>query len=125
MDNRSDTIRLGLLRLLADNAQLTQRELAQHLGVGLGSAHYGLRALIDDGLVQAETVPQRKQAYIYLLTPKGRSEKRRITRAFLERKQAEYQAIEREIEELQQELAQTAPPECDPGTTPAPRKRRP
>ena len=79
----SDTIRLQLLRLLADNPQLTQRELAQALGVSLGATHYSLRALIDKGLVKAENFrnSQNKRAYAYLLTPKGLTEKLHISRA--------------------------------------------
>ena len=102
----SEDTRLKALRLLADNPQLTQRDLARALGVSLGSANYCLRALIDKGLVKAERFrhSRRKRAYLYLLTPAGFSEKLRATRAFLARKRAEYDTIRREIEELEREL---------------------
>lgn len=45
-----------------------------------------------------------KRAYIYLLTRAGLAEKQRVTRAYLVLKQAEYRAIEQEIEALRQEL---------------------
>ncbi len=70
------------------------------------STHYCLRALIDKGLVKAERFrhSRRKRAYLYLLTPASAAERLRATRAFLARKRAEYEAIRREIEELEREL---------------------
>ena len=43
---------------------------------------------------------KNKFGYVYLLTPKGISEKVTLTRKFLERKQAEYEALKAEIEYL-------------------------
>ncbi len=98
--------RLQALRLLAENPELTQRELADGLGISLGATNYVLRALIDQGWVKAENFRKshRKRAYLYLLTPAGLAEKLRVTRAFLALKQAEYRAIEQEIETLRREL---------------------
>ncbi|MCG5514337.1 MarR family EPS-associated transcriptional regulator [Ectothiorhodospira shaposhnikovii] len=108
------------MRLLADNPQLTQRELAQALGVSLGATHYSLRALIDKGLVKAENFrnSQNKRAYAYLLTPKGLTEKLHITRAFLARKQKECEAIQREIEVLKKELGSDLKTESDKAVQP-------
>ena len=74
--------------------------------MSLGATNYCLRSLIDKGLVKAENFRKshRKRAYIYLLTPAGLAEKLRVTRAFLTLKQAEYRAIEQEIETLRREL---------------------
>ncbi|WP_084222624.1 MarR family EPS-associated transcriptional regulator [Thioalkalivibrio paradoxus] len=104
--------RLKVMRLLAENPELTQRELAEALGISLGATNYCLRALIDKGLVKAENFRKshRKRAYLYTLTPSGIAEKLRVTRAFLARKQAEYVAIEREIEQLRQELQEEGRP---------------
>jgi MarR family transcriptional regulator, temperature-dependent positive regulator of motility len=97
---------LKVMRLLAENPELTQRDLAGELGMSLGATNYCLRALIDKGFVKAENFRKshRKRAYIYLLTPAGLAEKLRVTRRFLSRKQAEYEAIQREIEQLRREL---------------------
>ena len=102
---------LKVMRLLAENPELTQRDLAEALGISLGATHYCLRALIDKGLVKAENFRKshRKRAYLYQLTPSGISEKLRVTRKFLALKLAEHQAIEQEIEELRRELRE------DPG----------
>lgn len=45
-----------------------------------------------------------KREYAYLLTPAGVDEKTRITLAFLKRKVAEYDALEKEIEQLRGDL---------------------
>lgn len=96
---------LGLLRLLAANQQLSQREVASSLGVSLGKANYCLRALIARGLVKAENYRKssNKLAYLYLLTPAGAVAKADLTRRFLARKVKEYEALRLEIERLQRE----------------------
>jgi EPS-associated MarR family transcriptional regulator len=101
-----DETRLKVMRLLAEKPELTQRELAGALGISLGATNYRLRALIDRGLVEARNFrnSQNKRGYAYLLTPAGMAEKVRATRAFLARKQAEHEAIQREIEALRREL---------------------
>jgi MarR family transcriptional regulator, temperature-dependent positive regulator of motility len=106
-----DENRLKVMRLLADNPELTQRDLARALGISLGATNYCLRALIDKGLVKAENFrhSKRKRAYTYLLTPAGIAEKLRVTRRFLARKQAEHEAIQHEIELLRRELQQESP----------------
>lgn len=52
---------------------------------------------------------QNKRQYAYLLTPAGVEEKTRITLAFLKRKEAEFEAIQREIEALKGDLEPTQP----------------
>ena len=47
----ADERHLKTLRLLEQNSEITQRELAQALGVSLGAANYCLRALIEKGWV--------------------------------------------------------------------------
>jgi len=99
---------LKLMRALEANPNASQRELARLLGVSLGKTNYCLRALIDRGLVKARnfTSSRNKAAYAYLLTPRGFEEKARVTRRFLALKQAEYEALRREIAELRREAGQ-------------------
>jgi EPS-associated MarR family transcriptional regulator len=101
-----ETQRLALLRLLEQNPNLSQRELAQAMGVSLGKANYCLKALIEKGFVKFGRFRQsaNKPAYAYLLTPAGIEEKTRIVRAFLRHKEAEYEAIQQEIESLRRDL---------------------
>ncbi|SEL05499.1 MarR family EPS-associated transcriptional regulator [Ectothiorhodospira marina] len=108
-----EDIQYRLLRLLQDNPQLTQRDLAAELGVSVGSTHYSLKALIDKGWVKANNFAQsgQKQRYLYQLTPTGITRKARLTREFLQRKRAEHEAIRQEIEALEAEL--NAEPDAD------------
>jgi len=98
--------RLQMLKLLQDNPGLSQRQLAAQMGVSLGKANYCLRALVEKGLVKLGNFGKNpnKRQYAYILTPAGLEEKTRITLAFLKRKEAEFEAIRREIEMLRGDL---------------------
>ncbi|HAU22301.1 MAG TPA: MarR family EPS-associated transcriptional regulator [Erythrobacter sp.] len=104
-NSREDT-HFRVLRMLEDNPELSQRELAEALGVSLGRAHYVLRALIDMGFIKLGnfSAASDKRRYAYILTPRGISEKAAITRRFLARKLAEYEALKREIDELREAM---------------------
>ncbi|MGP1679451.1 MAG: MarR family EPS-associated transcriptional regulator [Burkholderiales bacterium] len=106
MPGLTDPQRLELLKLLQDQPQLSQRDLAQAMGVSLGKANYCLKALMDKGLVKLERFRANpdKRYYAYLLTPAGLKEKTRITMEFLRYKVAEYEALEKEIEQLRGDL---------------------
>jgi EPS-associated MarR family transcriptional regulator len=105
-----DAAGLAVLRLLEADPSLTQRDLARALGLSLGKTHYVLHALLDRGLVKAGNFrrSERKLAYAYLLTPAGLREKLRLTRAFLARKEAEFQRLRATIVWLRAELARDA-----------------
>lgn len=118
----TDPQRLQLLKLLQDEPQMSQRDLAQAMGVSLGKANYCLKALMDKGLVKFGNFRKNpdKRQYAYLLTSAGLEEKTRITMAFLRRKVAEYEALEKEIEALRGDLnsprmPSAAPSERQPG----------
>lgn len=100
-------INLKLLRFLEEHPQVSQRELAEHLGVSLGKANYCLKALIDKGMVKARNFKNNdnKRSYLYLLTPKGIERKAAITVSFLQRKMEEYEHLKYEIAQLQQEVS--------------------
>ena len=100
-----------VLRLLQDNPEVSQRELAEAVGISVGSAHYVLTALIEKGLIKLGnfTAAPDKRRYAYVLTPKGLAAKATITRRFLARKMSEYEALRTEILELRGELDEGAP----------------
>jgi EPS-associated MarR family transcriptional regulator len=95
-----------LLQVLQESPDISQRELARRTGISVGKTNYCLKALIEKGLVKAASFNRspNKVAYAYLLTPRGVEEKYRATKDFLNRKQAEYVALEREIEQLRVEV---------------------
>lgn len=94
-----------VLRMLQDNPDLTQRELAERLGISVGGLNYCLRALMEKGLVKMKnfTHSKNKFGYVYVLTPRGIAEKAAITHRFLQRKLQEYEALKAEIEALKAE----------------------
>ena len=96
-----------VLRLLQENPEMSQRELAEAVGVSVGGIHYVLNALIDKGLVKLGnfTAAEDKRRYAYVLTPRGIKEKSLIAGRFLKRKLAEYDALKAEIDTLKNELA--------------------
>ena len=96
-----------VLRLLHENPERSQRELAEAAGVSVGGVHYVLNALVGKGLVKLGnfSAAADKRRYAYILTPKGIARKAEITRRFLERKLREYEDMKAEIDALQGELA--------------------
>lgn len=95
-----------VLRLLQENPEMSQRQIAQELGVSLGSTNYCLRAIVEKGLVKVKNFrnSDNKKAYAYFLTPKGISEKTALTTRFLKRKIQEYELLKAEIESLKADL---------------------
>lgn len=95
-----------VLKLLENKPELTQRQLAEALGVSLGKTHYLVKSLIDIGWIKLDNFQksENKWGYAYLLTPKGIVEKSMITTRFLKRKQDEYCQLRKEIEQLKKEV---------------------
>ena len=88
--------------MLQDNPDMTQREIAEKLGVSTSGLNYCLNALIDKGYLKVQNFSQSKNkfGYIYVLTPQGIAEKAHLTSRFLRRKMVEYEALRAEIESL-------------------------
>jgi EPS-associated MarR family transcriptional regulator len=95
-----------IMRILQENPDLTQRELAEKLGMSVGGLNYCLNALMDKGLVKMQNFSNSKNKfkYVYLLTPMGIAEKVALTTRFLGLKMEEYEALKLEIEALKLEI---------------------
>ena len=94
------------MRILQENPDLTQRELAEKLGISVGGLNYCLKALMEKGMVKMKNFASSKNkfGYVYVLTPTGMAEKAAITHRFLQRKMDEYDALKAEIEALKSEV---------------------
>ncbi len=103
----NEDVHYKLLKLLHDESDLSQRELAKRLGISVGKTNYCIKALAEKGLIKAGNFKNSpdKRAYVYLLTPQGVKAKAKATLEFLKRKQAEYEALKREITQLKQEVS--------------------
>ncbi|MEW5755432.1 MAG: MarR family EPS-associated transcriptional regulator [Pseudomonadota bacterium] len=103
----NEEVHYKLLKVLHDEPDLSQRELAKRLGISVGKTNYCLKALAEKGLIKAGNFKNNpdKRAYVYLLTPQGVKAKAKATVEFLKRKQTEYEALKREISQLKREVA--------------------
>ena len=99
--NQEDTY-YRILRLLQEDPDMTQREIAAKLGLSASGLNYCLKALIDKGWVKVQNFSRSKNkfGYIYVLTPQGLAEKALLTGRFLKRKIHEYDALKAEIDAL-------------------------
>ncbi len=90
-----------VLRKIYNNPASSQRELARDLGFSLGKLNYCLKALKDKGLVKINNFKKKenKITYIqYVLTPKGISERTKMTLNFMKRKMREFDELKKELE---------------------------
>ena len=105
MSTRQEDTAFRVMRLLQANPDLTQRELAEQLGVSVSGLNYCLKALMEKGWVKMHNFSQSKNkfGYVYLLTPSGMAEKAALTSRFLKRKLEEYESLTAEIQSLKTE----------------------
>ena len=91
----------NLLRKIKQKPKSNQRELAQELGFSLGKLNYCLKALSTKGLIKINNFKKnpKKFNYVYILTPKGISEKTKLTVNFMKRKMKEYDELKKELDE--------------------------
>ena len=89
----------NVLRKIQKRPSSTQRELAVDLGFSLGKLNYCLKALQNKGLVKIKNFQRNpnKINYIYVLTPKGVTEKTKLTVNFMKRKMKEYDELKSEL----------------------------
>ena len=88
-----------ILRKIHKNPIATQRYLASELNFSLGKINYCLKALKQKGFIKISNFSkaENKIKYIYALTPKGISEKSKITLRFIKQKMKEYEELKKEI----------------------------
>ena len=103
-------IRYRLLKILAREPQLGQREMAKRMGISLGKVNFCVSELAAKGWIKVTRLKsaRKKIPYIYMLTPKGLEEKGKLTVRFLKRKVSEYEEIKMQISEIYQEVKHEA-----------------
>lgn len=79
--DREEALTLEILQAIDGSSDVTQRGLADRLGVALGLANSYLRRCVKKGLVKIKQAPANR--YAYYLTPKGFAEKGRLTAEYL------------------------------------------
>jgi len=106
--NYEQEIRYRLLKVLSQDPNLGQRDMAKRMGISLGKVNYCVSELASKGWIKITRFKSAKKKipYTYMLTPKGLEEKGRLTLRFLKRKLSEYEEIKKQIRELQYEVQQ-------------------
>jgi DNA-binding MarR family transcriptional regulator len=74
-------ITLGILNAIHENERITQRTVAQDLGIALGLTNAYLKRCVKKGLIKVSQAPANR--YAYYLTPQGFTEKSRLTAEYL------------------------------------------
>ncbi|ALT79569.1 MarR family EPS-associated transcriptional regulator [Paucibacter sp. KCTC 42545] len=103
---QGDDLDYELLRKLDELNSTNQRDLAVRMGISVGKVNFCLRAVIEKGWVKVNNFKRadNKWAYAYLLTPNGVSAKVSLAKAFLERKEREFEQLQAEIDRLRTEI---------------------
>ena len=101
MDNKNQD-NFEVLRKINKKPNTSQRELAEELGFSLGKLNYCLKALVDKGYVKINNFNKKKDKlnyFRYVITPKGISERTKLTINYMKRKMREYDELKKELDE--------------------------
>ena len=99
---KADNELLNILRKIYSENELSQRKLAKDLNFSLGKLNYCLKSLKKKGLIKIQNFRDNKNKinYIYKLTPKGISQKTKLTISFMKKKMMEYDELKSELDRL-------------------------
>ena len=94
---------LQLLNEVERDAGITQRSLANKLGVALGLTNLYLKRLAHKGYIKITTIPSHRIKY--LLTPRGMAEKSRLTYAYMQYSLSYYREMRQRLKQVLVELS--------------------
>ncbi|MGH8579303.1 MAG: winged helix-turn-helix transcriptional regulator [Gammaproteobacteria bacterium] len=80
-EEKEEAATLQILCAIEQKSDVSQRHIADQLGVALGLANSYLRRCVRKGLIKVKQAPANR--YLYYLTPKGFAEKSRLTAQYL------------------------------------------
>lgn len=103
-DNREDSLTLEILESIEHRSDITQRHLADTLGVALGLTNSYLKRCVRKGYVKIKQIPANR--YLYYLTPNGFAEKSRLTAKFLSSSFDVYRKASRAYGDLMEQCKQ-------------------
>ena len=94
----NDYTQLQVLRHITEDT--SQPKIAKKIGYSVGKVNFIIKALAQKGLIKVENFSNsnNKLKYKYLLTDEGIKEKISLTKKFIQRKKAEYEELQRELE---------------------------
>tara|TARA_B100000700_G_C15017537_1_gene844071 strand:+ start:1799 stop:2122 length:324 start_codon:yes stop_codon:yes gene_type:complete len=96
-----DKDHFDVLRKVGKKSNLTQRKLASDLGFSIGKLNYCLKKLQNKGFIKIKNFKKNpnKLNYVYILTPKGITQKAKLTYNFMQRMMKEYDELKSELDE--------------------------
>ena len=97
---KNDQDHFEVLRRIQKKPESSQRELAEELGFSLGKLNYCLKALQKKGFVKLQNFQKQSNKINYLqyvITPKGISERTKLTINFMKRKMKVYDELKKEL----------------------------
>ncbi len=100
---------LNILRSIKKSSEVNQRQLASQLGFSLGKLNYCLKELKKKGFIKIKNFKKNsnrfnflsKANYLYILTPKGITQKTKLTLRFMKIKMQEYDELKKDLENEQ------------------------
>ena len=104
--NIDSNLHYRVLQLIEEKSNITQRELAEKLGISLGGVNYCLKSLIEIGHLKINNFKKNpnKSSYLYLITPLGAAEKASLAIKYLKCMMAEYKMLKLEIENIKSRI---------------------
>ena len=95
-----DKDHFDVLRKVGKKSNLTQRKLASDLGFSIGKLNYCLKKLQNKGFIKIKNFKKNpnKLNYVYILTPKGITQKAKLTYNFMQRMMKEYDELKSEVD---------------------------
>ena len=100
MKTFKDQDHFEVLRKIDKGTKTSQRKMADDLGFSLGKLNYCLKALQKKGLVKIKNFQNKEDKinyFQYVITPKGISERTKLTINFMKRKMMEYDELKKEL----------------------------
>jgi DNA-binding Lrp family transcriptional regulator len=94
---------LKLLEAVEEDSRVTQRSLANRLGIALGLTNIYLRRLVRKGYIKCVNVQSNRISY--LITPRGIAEKARLTYEFMDYSLHLYGEVRQHLREALQACA--------------------
>ena len=94
----SSDLTLGVLEAIDSKKSITQRSIAKDLDMALGLVNSYLKRCVKKGFIKIQQAP--KNRYLYYLTPKGFSEKAKLTAEFLTSSFTFFRKSRDQIEEI-------------------------
>ena len=94
----SSDLTLGVLEAIDSKKSITQRSISKDLDMALGLVNSYLKRCVKKGFIKIQQAP--KNRYLYYLTPKGFSEKAKLTAEFLTSSFTFFRKSRDQIEEI-------------------------